>query len=310
MKKQIAAWTALFAVTALLCKPVSAALPTQAIDMPESGLWFRFDGDAEEASGAVSGKLRGNPRFVEGRDGTEDGAIYFETESQSVALSIDDIEGNWTASFWVKSEGSSYHVFLCSSVTGSLRLIQDDGFVGATMNGILDRSVPYKVPTDEWTMLTFAYDDDIEVTSVYVNGEFLDGMYGWQTLGLTLLGNDAPEQKGWQSAPGYALDDTWFFGRLLSDEDIRTLYETNTVPLPEPEEAPETEGPAEEEDPPIEDEAAAEEPDGDEEAEAPAEEAAVRERKPGAFAAMGVIVLAALFLTCAGARALFGRRSK
>lgn len=302
------------AVLTLSAVSVSAVIPTSVFDIPEAGLWFRFDGNAEEASGAVSGTLRGDPGFVEGRDGTADGAIWFETEEQSVLLGLEDIEGNWTASFWVKSSGVPYHAFLCSSLTGSLRLIQDDGFVGATMNGIVDRSVPYKVPNDTWTMLTFAYDNDMELTSVYVNGEFIDGMYGWQTLGLTLLGNDAPEQKGWQSAPRYALDDTWFFGRLLTDGEIRTLYETNAVPFPEKEEEPElpetedetAEDTTEPETGPEEDGEDAPEPEDD-----PVEEAeTIRERKPGGFAAMGVILAAAIFLICAGARAIFGRSAR
>ena len=110
-------------------------------------------------------------------DGTADGAIYFETEDQAVALQIDDIWGNWTASFWVKPDAVTHHSFLCSSMTGSLRVIQDDGRVGATMNGIVDKSVPYQIPLGTWTMLTFVYDEELEYTSVYIDGEFFDGMY-------------------------------------------------------------------------------------------------------------------------------------
>ena len=323
MKKQYKAplflLSALFALTlfTFAALPATAALPTKSFDLPAGGLWFPFDGNAEEASGALTGKLRGDPGFVEGRDGTPEGAIYFETEEQSVALQVDDIYGNWTASFWVRTSDVPHHVFLCSSITGSLRAIQDDGKVGATMNGIVDRSVPYRVPADTWTMLTFAYDDDIELTSVYVNGEFLDGMYGWQTLGLTLIGNDAPEQKGWQKAPGYALDDTWFFGRLLSDEEIKLLYETNAVPLPEESggDETETEVPEPEEGPPAEpDEPDEAEEDGGDDPDVPddypEEENEVREPKPGAPFAMGAILAFAVFLVCAGARALFGRRTK
>ncbi len=40
------------------------------------------------------------------------------------------------------------------------------------------------------------------------------------------------------------------------------------------------------------------------------EENETREPKPGAFVAMAVIALAALFLILAGGRALFGRRTK
>ncbi len=318
MKKQIAVLFVLFALIApsFAALPVSAELPTKAFDIPESGLWFRFDGDAEEASGALTGKLRGSPRFVEGRDGTPEGAIYFETEAQAVALQIDDIEGNWTASFWVKPDAVTNHSFLCSSITGSLRVIQDNGKVGATMNGIVDRSVPYQIPLDTWTMLTFAYDDDMEITSVYVNGEFFDGMYGWQTLGLTLIGNDAPEQKGWQSDPLYALDDAWFFGRLLSDEEILSLYETNAVPPREengqseeiePEPAGGEEPEPETDVPETEDTEEEEEAWDDVTEDSQAEENGTREPKPGAYAVMVLIPLAALFLICAGWRALFGR---
>ena len=323
MKKTIAAsLSALFLVTELFCASASAALPTKSVDLPSGGLHFTFDGDAEEASGAVSGRLRGDPRFAEGRNGEADGAIYFETDDQAVFLGIDDIEGNWTAAFWVRADGADRHVFLCSSMTGSLRMIQDDGMVGATMNGIVDRSVPYRIPTDEWTMLTFAYDDDMEITSVYINGEFFDGMYGWQTLGLTLLGNDAPEQKGWQSAPHYAMDEAWFFARLLSDDEIRTLYEDGEIPLP-PEPEPETEPEPSETIPaenpaaaPAEaaEEAAPDPEDAEEDFDDPLTDLSAvdngpREPKPGAFAAMGAIVLCAAFLICAGWRAIFGRRA-
>ena len=315
-KKAVAALSALFLVTELFCASASAAFPTKRVDLPAGGLHFTFDGDAEEESGAVSGVLLGDPRFAEGRNGEVDGAIYFEKEEQAVSLGIDDIEGNWTAAFWVRADGADRHVFLCSSMTGSLRVIQDDGMVGATMNGIVDRSVPYRIPTDEWTMLTFAYDDDMEITSVYVNGEFFDGMYGWQTLGLTLLGNDAPEQKGWQSAPHYAMDEAWFFARLLSDDEIRTLYEDGEIPLPpesEPASEPSCSIPAE--DPAEAAEEAAPEPEDAEEdfddplTDLPAVDNASREPKPGAFAAMGAILLCAAFLVCAGWRAIFGRRA-
>ena len=70
MKKQSAAALSVLLLSAgLLCgaSTVSAEIPTKPFDIPDGGLRFRFDGDAEEASGAVSGRLRGNPRFVEGR---------------------------------------------------------------------------------------------------------------------------------------------------------------------------------------------------------------------------------------------------
>ena len=314
MKHHITPLFILFALLlfSLAALPASAVIPTVAFDLPAGGLWFPFDGNAEEASGALVGELRGSPGFVEGRDGTPDGAISFETEAQAVGLYVDDVEGNWTASFWVYPTAITHHSFLCSSITGSLRVIQDDGMIGETMNGIIDRSVPMQIPLDTWTMLTFAYDDEIECTSVYVNGAFFDGMYGFQTLGLTLIGNDAPEQKGWQSAPAYALDDAWFFGRLLTDDEIKTLYETNAVPLPEvpdepePEPEPETEAPPEE----FPDESDEPEDAGLDDPDELPEENETREPKPGAFVAMAVIALAALFLILAGGRALFGRRTK
>ena len=100
MRKQT--WFALLALALLIFSvlPVSASLPTKAFDIPENGLLFRFDGNADEASGAVSGKLRGSPRYVEGRDGTPEGAIFLETEDQAVALGLNDVDGSWTASFW------------------------------------------------------------------------------------------------------------------------------------------------------------------------------------------------------------------
>lgn len=318
MKKQIAALFVFLLVLLFAALPVSAALRTQAVDIPAGGLWFPFDGNAEEASGVLSGKLRGNPGFVEGRDGTPNGAIRFETDAEAVELLCDDYEGDaWTASFWVKPETFGAHVFLCSSMTGSLRVIQDNGMVGATMNGVVDKSVPYTIPLDTWTMLTYVYDGDMELTSVYVNGEFFDGMYGIQTLPLTLIGNDAPEQKGWQSEPHLALDDTWFFPRALTDAEIMTLFETNTpppVPEPEPEEPepePEPEAPETPEEPGSEDSDDLEETDEEDfPQEDPAAENPIREKKPGAVVGMAAVLLVGLFLLCAGARAIFGRSTK
>ena len=118
---------------------------------------------------------------------------------------------------------------------------------------------------------------------------------------------------------------------MLSDAEILTLYETNTPPPPDsaPAESVEEEAPAPdpgeeapapdpeetpEENVPEPENGGAEdlpdEEDPDAEPEDPFEEAAPREPKPGAFAAMAVIILCALFLVWRGLRAIFGRSSR
>ena len=229
MKKLLVIFiSVLLALTANLS--VFAAYELEDFTIPETGILFQFNGNADDAFGNISGSIVGDPQFVEGRDNVQNGAIYFDSPDQHVALLKNDIPGDWTASFWVKQTELPNYSFLCTSIKGSLRLNQlNTGTVGATINDVVDNSTAYEVELDKWTMLTFVHVADDASTHVYADGEYIDSMFGELALPFTLLGNESAELKGWQIAPMYAMDDVWFFGRALSEEEVLNLYKTNSV---------------------------------------------------------------------------------
>ena len=195
-------WILLSAVLliAVMAIPALAEFPLEDLTLPAEGLHFGFNGDAKDDSGAVVGELVGEPTFVEGRDGTANGAVYLDDNEQYILLGRNVDAGNYTASFWAKVEDNTEHVFLCSSILGSIRIIHDGGvYVGSTINGVVDNISGYAAPRDEWVNLTFVYTGETETMDIYANGEFQDSVTGALPLPLTLIGNEATEQKGWQS---------------------------------------------------------------------------------------------------------------
>ncbi|MBE6723609.1 MAG: LamG domain-containing protein, partial [Ruminococcaceae bacterium] len=210
---------------ALMAIPALAEFPLEDLTLPEAGLHFGFNGDAKDDSGTVVGELVGDPTFVEGRDGTANGAVYLDDNEQYILLGKYVDAENYTASFWAKVEDNTEHVFLCSSILGSIRIIHDGGvYVGSTINGVVDNVSGYAAPRDEWVNLTFVYNGEAETMDIYANGEFQDTMTGALPLPLTLIGNEATEQKGWQSYPFLTLDDAYFFPRAFTEDEVKALY--------------------------------------------------------------------------------------
>ena len=84
-------------------------------------------------SGNISGTIVGDPQFVEGRDNVQNGAIYFDSPDQHVALLKNDI-GRLDRQLLGEADRASNYSFLkkkkkkkkkkCTSIKGSLRLNQ------------------------------------------------------------------------------------------------------------------------------------------------------------------------------------------
>ncbi|MBQ4350208.1 MAG: hypothetical protein II768_03040, partial [Clostridia bacterium] len=119
MKKALILLSAVLLIAALAI-PALAEFPLEDLTLPEGGLHFGFNGDAKDDSGAVVGELVGDPTFVEGRDGTANGAVYLDDNEQYIFLGKNVDAESYTAIFWAKVEDNTEHVFLCSSMLGSI----------------------------------------------------------------------------------------------------------------------------------------------------------------------------------------------
>ncbi|MBQ3859803.1 MAG: LamG domain-containing protein, partial [Clostridia bacterium] len=229
MKKVLTLLSVLLLIAALSI-PAFAEFDLEDFTLPESGVHFGFNGDAKADGDILTGELVGDPTFVEGRDGTANGAVYLDDNEQYIFLGKYVDAENYTASFWCKVEDNTEHVFLCSSILGSIRIIHDGGVVvGNTINGVADNLSDYTAPRNEWVNMTFVYSGAEEKMDIYANGELVGSLNGALPLPFTLLGNEATEQKGWQSYPFLTLDDAWFFPRAFTADEVKALYNGEDV---------------------------------------------------------------------------------
>ena len=149
MKKALFLLSAVLLI-AVMAIPVLAEFDLEDFTIPDTGVHFAFNGDAKDEFGNVTGELVGDPTFVEGRDGTANGAVYLDDDTQYIFIGKYVDAESYTAIFWCKVEDNNEHVFLCSSILGSIRIIHDDGVhVGSTINGVVDHISDYEAPRDE-----------------------------------------------------------------------------------------------------------------------------------------------------------------
>ena len=77
MKKALFLLSAVLLI-AVMAIPVLAEFDLEDFTIPDTGVHFAFNGDAKDEFGNVTGELVGDPTFVEGRDGTANGAVSDE----------------------------------------------------------------------------------------------------------------------------------------------------------------------------------------------------------------------------------------
>ncbi len=219
-------------IAVLAASPVFAAYENlEDFKIPDTGVLFKFDGNADDAFGNLNGVMKGNITFTDGRDGTKNGAVLLDETDDFIELLKNDYTGDWTANFWVKKMENTQYSFLLMSMDYSIRLDQfgTDGCIGVSQHGTVDEVTDAQVQVGEWTMLTFVHTQADSLVNIYINGEYMSGIFTTMPLPLTLLGNDSPDIKGWQTPLMAALDDVWLLGRALSNTDITKLYKTGTI---------------------------------------------------------------------------------
>jgi len=181
---------------------------------------YRFDETsgvqvADSSGYGVNGTIIG-PVAGTGKHG---GGLTFNGGSDRVFIGESDLDGEWTASMWVKREASGTTASkLLDSAAASIRLeqINASGKVGITKYGIGDYSFNYTAPIGEWTHLTFV--GTAADTKLYVNG-VLTGTIGQHVpLPRKTIGASTRSLKG-------TIDELKLFDRALDAQAIRSLYD-------------------------------------------------------------------------------------
>ncbi|PYI53446.1 family 20 glycosylhydrolase [Paenibacillus flagellatus] len=176
-------------------------------------------GKAADASGfGRNGTIYG-PVAAAGRSGTGTGALSFQGGSDRIHIGQPDVEGEWTASFWVNRQASgAVAAKLLDSPVSSLRLEQVNagGKVGVTKYGTGDYAFNYTAPVGQWVHLTFVGSG--AGTSLYVNGTLQDTIGQSVPMPMTTIGASQRSFKG-------TLDEAKLFDRALDATAVRSLYE-------------------------------------------------------------------------------------
>jgi len=213
---------------------VSAAYELTPYDVPSNGVHFSFDGTYSTDNGELTGTPKGSVEFIEGRDGTAKGAVYFGEAEDYVELLKEDYYGNWTVSAWVRTDEVVSWAFLLHSMEGSVRPVTNDNILGESgvshHSTFSDYMFSSALPLGEWAMMTVTNDLENGVISLYIDGEFMENTEKSMPLPLTIIGGDSPDLHGWQVDQYMGVDDLWIYGRVLSAEDIAILYETGVAP--------------------------------------------------------------------------------
>jgi hypothetical protein len=226
---------------------------------------YEFDGNIEDALGYYNGEFVAGtgsltePQFMEGHDGSPNGAILFTGDNQNCYMirvgtfcpSCDGEAGEMTVSFWGYWNGTTNE----SQDIINKRTTYDAGQMmwginqHASTNHVIsvrrrgsETSDSQKgMPLQKWTHVAVTLDG----TNVNF---YMDGLY-YETLPYTYgTSPDSPIQMGSaqnidgsvrpQDVYNGALDDVRFYSRMLNDDEIKVLYEgvsgvddrTSTVP--------------------------------------------------------------------------------
>lgn len=182
---------------------------------------YRFDAitgnEAPDASGTGNTGTLYGPVSVAGMFGS--GGLSFRGGSDRIHIGQPDVEGEWTASFWVKREASGAAAAkLLDSPKASLRLEQlnTNGKVGITKYGSGDYSFNYTAPAGQWVHLAFV--GKPSGTSLYVNGELKETIGQSIALPLKTIGSNQLSFKG-------SLDEVKLFNKALDETGIQSIYQ-------------------------------------------------------------------------------------
>jgi len=214
---------------------------------------YKFDGDLTDAVGNSHGEFldgNGDLSFIEGHDGTPNGAIDFPADpddNQGYAIQVgrfspivEGVDSSMTVSFWAKWHGStgSWQDIINkrddwdeTAMTWGINQHEATGHVISVRQPESNADSKGGVPEGVWTHVAVSYvDGEIKF---YMNGEHYDTVP--YTLGtgfdaMIRMGSAANTDGTWRDGDAYngALDDVRFYSRILNDDEIMGIYKETT----------------------------------------------------------------------------------
>ncbi len=180
--------------------------------------YWRFDEGAgtvaqDDSGTGKTGTLVNSPVWT--MAGRFNGALRFDSPTDYVSLGLSNVSSPWTASFWVKPEGSTGMADLLYSSTWALRLEQYlTRKIGFTRFTVTDWSFADAAPLGTWIHLAFV--SSPAGTSLYINGVFQETIGVVSQLPLAAIGSAASSLIG-------VLDEVRLYNRALTAGEIQAL---------------------------------------------------------------------------------------
>jgi len=216
---------------------------------------YEFDGDLTDAVGDSNGIYwdgAGELTFIEGHDGTPEGAIDFPMplgyaiRVGTFAPTQEGDVGQMTVTFWAKwhGEAGDFQDIInkrddwdAAEMTwginqhkyfGSELSIRQPDFDSEDQNSGL------QLPLEEWVHVAVGL-DGFGGASFWLNGDEETGQVPFEPGSgydaAVYMGSAANPDSTWREGDAYngALDDVRFYNRLLSEEEIQAVYEGSDV---------------------------------------------------------------------------------
>jgi hypothetical protein len=214
---------------------------------------YKFDGNLNDEIGnynAVDTVGPGQPQYVEGFDGTANGAInfpgttdgWYRLDCGRFAPSQMGVKGEFSIAFWGNWNGAPDHSW--EDIIDKRDTWNDTGMVfsigqhsrwnwhlGLFRGGSGDREYGSldSIPQGQWAFFTITFDANNSIASFYKNGEMYDqGLYTPATgyNAMVIMGT-SPNGQG-DSYNG-KLDEVSFYSKVLTDQEVSDLFNSYTA---------------------------------------------------------------------------------
>lgn len=206
--------------------------------------WYTFNGNANDESGFNNnGRINGSILTTD-RFNKENSAYKFDGIDDYIRIpNANEIcfgKNNWSISLWFNSATLKQSSSLisknssnCWSNGGKQVMWNDSTFISLDCYGATGSPINMKLDTNTWYHYVVTYDQILNLWKAYINGLIVS----YVNFDMTNDTQDAIIKIG----SGYKeceytyfngkIDDIYIYNRTLSDEDIDTLYYSQTEPI-------------------------------------------------------------------------------
>ena len=219
--------------------PIVAQIPTDGLVA-----YYPFNGNANDESGnGNSGTLEGSPTLTTDRFGRLNSAYQFNGSTDYILVNNSDSfpDSAITVAFWFNRDGvvptglenylskeHSFQSYMYSDSTMSTGVWR--GTAGSWANW-LDSA--YKAPMNEWVFYAFTYSNSSQVAKTYINGTLISTQQDTDMAAIVRT-SSYPMYIGRNGSSSVyfingKMDDIRIYGRVLSDNEVNTLYLPTTT---------------------------------------------------------------------------------